>query len=81
MPVVAEFILGILYILKNPYFPEGDQIGVAAFAAYAREGNYVMLGPGGYVGMYQQQKGLGHCMRFCSPFSATLTILQRRLYM
>ena len=52
-------MLGILYILKNPYFPEGDQIGVAAFAAYAREGNYVMLGPGGYVGMYQQQKGLG----------------------
>lgn len=59
LTVVAAFILGILYILKNPYFPEGDQIGVAAFAAYAREGNYVMLGPGGYVGMYQQQKGLG----------------------
>lgn len=59
LTVVAAFILGILYILKNPYFPEGDQIGVAAFAAYAREGNYVMLEPGGYVGMYQQQKGLG----------------------
>ncbi len=56
---VAAFVLGIVYVWKNPYFPEGDQLGVAAFAAYAREGNYIMLEPGGYVGMYQQQKGLG----------------------
>ena len=59
LTVVAAFILGILYILKNPYFPEGDQIGVAAFAAYAREGNYVMLGPGADERMYPAQKRQG----------------------
>ena len=56
---VAAFILGSVYVLKNPYYPEGDQINATAFAAYCREGNFIMLSPGGYVGMYQQQKGLG----------------------
>ena len=56
---VIAFALGIFYVCKNPYYPVGDQINTTAFAAYCREGNFSMLSPGGYVGMYQQQKGLG----------------------
>lgn len=56
---VAAFVMGVLYVRSNPYYPVGDQISATAFAAYCREGNYIMLSPGGYVGMYQQQKGLG----------------------
>ncbi len=56
---VIAFALGVFYVCKNPYYPVGDQINTTAFAAYCREGNFSMLSPGGYVGMYQQQKGLG----------------------
>ena len=56
---VIAFALGLFYVCKNPYYPVGDQINTTAFAAYCREGNFSMLSPGGYVGMYQQQKGLG----------------------
>lgn len=56
---VAAFLLGSIYVLNNPYYPVGDQISITAFAAYCRDGNFIMLGSGGYVGMYQQQKGLG----------------------
>ena len=55
----VAFVVGSFYVLKNPYYPNGDQISTTAFAAYCREGNFSMLSPGGYVGMYQQQKGLG----------------------
>lgn len=53
------FTLGVFYVLKNPYYPVGDQISTTAFSAYCLEGNYVMLCPGGYIGMHQHQKGLG----------------------
>ena len=56
---VIAFFLGVFYVVKNPYYPIGDQISTTAFAAYCREGNFSMLCSGGYVGMYQQQKGLG----------------------
>lgn len=56
---VIAFILGVFYVCKNPYYPVGDQINTTAFAAYCRDGNFIMLSNGGYVGMYQQQKGLG----------------------
>lgn len=52
-------VLGVFYILYHPYYPEGDQINATAFAVYCREGDYSMLSPGGYVGLYQQQKGFG----------------------
>ena len=55
---VIAFILGVFYVCKNPYYPVGDQINTTAFAAYCRDGNFSMLSIGGYVGMYQQQKGL-----------------------
>lgn len=53
------FALGIFYVLKNPYYPVGDQISTTAFSAYCREGNFIMLCNGGYIGMHQHQKGLG----------------------
>ena len=56
---VTAFLLGSIYVLNNPYYPVGDQISATAFAAYCRDGNFIMLCSGGYVGMYQQQKGLG----------------------
>lgn len=58
MTSVIAFILGVFYVCKNPYYPVGDQINTTAFAAYCRDGNFSMLSIGGYVGMYQQQKGL-----------------------
>ena len=30
---MTAFILGCVYVLKNPYYPEGDQINATAFAA------------------------------------------------
>lgn len=53
------FVLGCVYVVGHPYYPQGDQINTTAFAVYARGGNYLMLQPGGYVGMYEQQKNLG----------------------
>ena len=53
------FFLGTFYVLKNPYYPVGDQISTTAFSAYCREGNFIMLCNGGYIGMHQHQKGLG----------------------
>ena len=56
---VLIFSLGTFYVVKNPYYPVGDQINTTAFSAYCREGNFIMLCPGGYIGMHQHQKGLG----------------------
>lgn len=47
-----------LYVWLNPYEPSGDQLITTAAASYARNGVYEMFMPGGYIGMYQQQKGL-----------------------
>ena len=55
---VIAFILGVFYVCKNPYYPVGDQNNTTAVAAYCRDGNFSMRSIGGYVGMYQQQKGL-----------------------
>lgn len=54
------FLLVLLsvYVLENPYYPSGDQLNTTAGASYIRHGNYSMLCPGGYIGMYQHQKGL-----------------------
>lgn len=47
-----------LYVRQNPYYPLGDQLITTAGAYYSLQGDYSMLSPGGYIGMYQQQKGL-----------------------
>ena len=46
------------YVWNNPYYPVGDQLIVTAAASYAHNGTFDMFCPGGYIGMYQQQKGL-----------------------
>ncbi len=56
---VAAFAVGVIYVMSNPHYPEGDQLNATAFAVYCRGGNFSMLAPGGYVGLYQQQKGIG----------------------
>lgn len=56
---IIAFFLGTFYVLKNPYYPEGDQLNTTAFAAYCREGNFSMLAQGGYMGLHAHQKGLG----------------------
>lgn len=50
-------VIGYLYIREHPYYPSGDQINTTAGAAYARDGNYLMFQKGGYIGLYEQQKG------------------------
>lgn len=50
-------VIGFFYIREHPYYPVGDQISTTAGAAYARTGNYVMFSKGGYIGIYEQQKG------------------------
>lgn len=51
---VVEYI----YIADHPYYPSGDQLNTTAGAAYARAGNYLMFSKGGYIALYEQQKGL-----------------------
>lgn len=48
---------GTIYVWANPYYPQGDQLNTTASAYYCLEGNFSMLSPGGYIGLYQQQKG------------------------
>lgn len=49
---------GFFYLRQHPYYPVGDQLNTTAGAAYARSGNYAMFQKGGYIGLYEQQKGL-----------------------
>lgn len=51
------FIVGTIFVQMNPYYPEGDQLNTTASSYYCLQGNYMMLVPGGYIGMYEQQKG------------------------
>ncbi|MBO4982205.1 MAG: hypothetical protein J6C84_10020 [Lachnospiraceae bacterium] len=50
--------LGFLYVREHPYYPVGDQLNATAGAAYARQENFLMFDRGGYIGLYEQQKGL-----------------------
>lgn len=51
-------VLGFFYTWRHPYYPAGDQLNATAGAVYARRGNYLMFEKGGYIGLYEQQKGL-----------------------
>lgn len=55
---VLLFAAGTFYVQGNPYYPEGDQLYATAGAYYCSQGDYSMLMPGGYIGLYQQQKGI-----------------------
>ncbi|MCM1412623.1 MAG: hypothetical protein NC305_19085 [Lachnospiraceae bacterium] len=50
-------VTGYLYIREHPYYPVGDQINTTAGAYYARSGNFKMFQKGGYIGLFEQQKG------------------------
>lgn len=50
-------VTGYLYIREHPYYPVGDQLNTTAGAFYARTGNFEMFRKGGYIGLYEQQKG------------------------
>lgn len=52
------FVLLSVYIRENPYYPSGDQLNTTAGSFMMVHGDYSMLSPGGYIGLYQQQKGL-----------------------
>lgn len=49
---------GFLYVNDHPYYPIGDQINTAQGSVFALEDNYIMFTKGGYIGLYEQQKGL-----------------------
>lgn len=51
------FITGTVFVRANPYYPLGDQLNTTAGAYYFQNGDFSMLMPGGYIGLYQQQKG------------------------
>ena len=55
MLVVA--VVGTIYVQSNPYYPQGDQLNTTAGAFYCKSGDYSMLQKGGYIGLYEQQKG------------------------
>lgn len=57
LSALAVFIMGTIFVQMNPYYPEGDQLNTTAGAYYCRHGNYMMLKKGGYIGLYEQQKG------------------------
>lgn len=57
LSALAVFIMGTIFVQMNPYYPEGDQLNTTAGSYYCLQGNYVMLKKGGYIGLYEQQKG------------------------
>ncbi len=54
---VLLFVVGTIFVQSTPYYPEGDQLNTTAGSYYCMTGNYIMLSKGGYIGMYEQQKG------------------------
>lgn len=59
---VLSIVIGLAFLLHHPYYMDGDQINTFYAAVYAAdEGSsvqYAMFSPGGYIGIYPQQKGL-----------------------
>lgn len=54
---ICMAVEGFLYLRQHPYYPVGDQLNTTAGAVYARAGDYSMFQKGGYIGLYEQQKG------------------------
>ena len=59
---VILFAAGVFYLKNHPYYMDGDQINTFYGAVYATmedsDIRYLMFKPGGYLGIYPQQKGL-----------------------
>lgn len=58
----AMLLLGIVFLMHHPYYMIGDQLNTFYGGVYAAgddpEIRYLMFMPGGYLGIYPQQKGL-----------------------
>jgi hypothetical protein len=59
LPVICLWIVSISvwWAFASHTTPEGDQLIVSAAAVYAKEGNLIMMSPGGQLGMHPQQLG------------------------
>lgn len=57
LALIWILIVGYVYVRDNPYYPSGDQLNVTAAAYYNLQGDFRMLQQGGYIGLYEQQKG------------------------
>ena len=59
---VLSIIAGFAFLNDHPYYMDGDQINTFYAGVYATEEGarvqYEMFQPGGYIGIYPQQKGL-----------------------
>ena len=59
---VLSIIAGFAFLNDHPYYMDGDQINTFYAGVYATEAGasvqYEMFRPGGYIGIYPQQKGL-----------------------
>ena len=58
----AMFLAGLFFLIRHPYYMEGDQLNTFYGGVYASmedsDVRYAMFMPGGYFGIYPQQKGL-----------------------
>lgn len=57
LAALVIFVAGTVFVQMNPYYPTGDQLNTTAGSYYCLHGNYLMLTKGGYIGLYEQQKG------------------------
>jgi hypothetical protein len=59
LPIICLWVIcfSVWWAFASHTTPEGDQLFVSAAAVYAREGNLIMMSPGGYLDMYPQQLG------------------------
>ncbi|MBO7096863.1 MAG: hypothetical protein J6V94_07885, partial [Lachnospiraceae bacterium] len=59
---VILIAVGVFYLKDHPYYMDGDQINTFYGGVYAtmvgEDIRYLMFMPGGYLGIYPQQKGL-----------------------
>ena len=59
---ILMLLAGTKFMVHHPYYPIGDQVNTFFGGVYAaKEGfeyRYAMFAPGGYFGIYPQQKGL-----------------------
>ena len=82
----AMLLAGTKFLMHHPYYPIGDQVNTFFGGVYAaREGysqQYLMFKPGGYFGIYPQQKGLAYLyMILYKVFGNDLLAVMRLLHL
>ncbi len=83
---VMMVLAGVKILMHHPYYPIGDQVNSFFGGVYAaREGyeqQYLMFKPGGYFGIYPQQKGLTFFyMSFYKFFGDDLLAVMRLIHL